>query len=144
MVTRTRACSLSLPFDILSEMRVVESRRRGGGTKESEDIGPSRKKGNYQDIDYYYVSPPENVMRFYTRHLSYYVDALKRNEYDREVRITVSEIVLQRFSVSLYFRTRKEVDFMRCIQHKDKSVGSRHKSHSKCIACCIHASTYNF
>ena len=99
MVTRTRACSLSLPFDILSEMRVVESRRRGGGTKESEDIGPSRKKGNYQDIDYYYVSPPENVMRFYTRHLSYYVD-----EYDREVRITVSEIVLQRFSVSLYFR----------------------------------------
>ena len=116
MLTRTRACSLSLPFDILSEMRVVESRRRGGGTKESEDIGPSRKKGNYQDIDYYYVSPPENVMRFYTRHLSYYVYALKRNEYDREVRITVSEIVLQRFSVSLYFRifwrTRKKVDFM--------------------------------
>ena len=50
MGTRARPCSLSLPFDILSEMRVVEE----GGTKESEDIGPSRKKGNYQDI-YFYV-----------------------------------------------------------------------------------------
>ena len=68
MGTRARPCSLSLPFDILSEMRVVEE----GGTKESEDIGPSRKKGNYQDIYFYVIRSsylPENVMRFYARHL---------------------------------------------------------------------------
>ena len=45
-------CPLSLPFYILSEMRVVE--KEEGGTKESEDIGPSRKKGNYRG--YCYVS----------------------------------------------------------------------------------------